>query len=181
MVFWVHCSVPCALVIQIEYWVYKCQTWRSAHALYVFQKSHLKIKLFMTSWLRHGIFAYTVSIFVGYSRDLKKKLKNISFRSLEFVKGILMMQYKLGPIQKLIKIQMMTSSWRHFDFSISGTNTTYIPSFMTMGPCLVCVLNITFCMMSWWRHCIFTYTVSICVAYSRVLKRKFQNILFRSL
>ena len=51
-------------------------------------------------------------------------------------------------IQKLITIQTMTSSGRHFIFSISSTNTIQKPTFMTIGPCLLCVLKIAFL----WRH-----------------------------
>ena len=76
---------------------------------------------------------------------------------------------------------MMTSSWRHFEFVILGAYLTYPPSFMTIGPCVICVLNNRYFDDVIMTSHKFPNSQHISTIYQSYYNKNFESTIYRSL
>ena len=75
----------------------------------------------------------------------------------------------------------MTSSLRHFQFVISGAYLTYPSSFMTIGPCLMCVSNNRYFDDVIMTSHKFPNSQHIAIIYQSYYNKNFEFTIYRSL
>ena len=88
-------------------------------------------------------------------------------------------QNKNWIFKKIIKNQPMTSLWRHFRFGVLVLLSTYPPSFMTIGPSLICVVKNRIFDDVIMTSCFFVNYVHKSIALRTEYKKNFEFTTFR--